>query len=847
MILVGSPYWGKISAMRKILLFFFILTATVVFAQRDPVLKQIDLPHNYYYREMYLPQLTTGPSWVTWSPDSKSVIYSMGGSLWKQEISADVAVQLTAGTGYDYEPDWSPDGKRVAFARYNNDAVELQLLNLETRAVTPLTSGGAVNLEPKWSPDGSRIAFVSTSFNKHLHIFLATLHGDKAAIEQLTEEHKSEVKRYYYSAIDHEISPTWSPDGTEIIFVSNPEDIYGTGGFWRMKAIRGAERKEIRYEETTWRAHPDWSPDGKRLIYSSYLGRNWHQLWIMTSSGGDPFPLTYGDYDITVPRWSKDGSKIAFISNKDGNTSLWIQDVIGGKQRDLKASRLTYARPMATLKIKIMDENGKPTAARIMLTGEDGLSYAPADSWISADDSFVRSERPFEVHYFHTQGESELVVPAGKITVDVMKGFEYEWARLQSTVEAGQENSIALRLKPLAPISDWGNWASGDVHVHMNYCGTYRNTPKTMMMQAAAENLPVVFDLIVNKEQRIPDIELFSTNPDPVSTDHSLLFHSQEYHTSYWGHLGLLGLKDHFLIPGYVSYPNTGAASPYPTNSVVSDEARAQGALVGYVHPFDTAPDPAKESVTNELPVDVALGKVDYIEVMGFSDHQATATVWYRLLNCGFRLPTAAGTDAMANFASLRGPVGLNRVYVRTDGHLDADRWLQELKLGHTFASNGPLLQFKLDGKEPGDEISLTGKKKLQYRVAMRSLAPIEHLQIVSNGKVVKEIALNANHQSADETGTIEVQTNGWCVLRAWSATASYPILDLYPYATTSPVYVTVKGKPLKSPDDARYFVAWIDKMIESAGDHPGYNTDSEKEQTLHILKEARQIFSNRQ
>lgn len=824
-----------------------MLTAAVAFAQRDPVLKQIDLPHNYYYREMYLPQLTSGPSWVTWSPDSKSVIYSMGGSLWKQDLDSKVAVQLTAGSGYDYEPDWSPDGKRVAFARYNRDAVELQLLNLDTHAVIPLTSGGAVNLEPKWSPDGSRIAFVSTTFNKHLHIFLATLSGDKATIEQLTEEHKSEVKRYYYSAFDHEISPTWSPDGTEIIFVNNRENIYGSGGFWRMKAVRGSTPGEIRYEETTWRAHPDWSPDGKRVIYSSYLGRNWHQLWIMTSNGGDPFPLTYGDYDITAPRWSKDGNKIAFISNKDGNTSLWIQDVIGGKQVKLEASERRYAKPMAPLKIEVLDENGNPASARIMLTGADGLAYAPEDAWISADDSFVRAERPFEVHYFHTQGVSDLDVPAGKITVDVTKGFEYQWSHNEITAAAGQPNSLRVQLKPLAPISDWGSWASGDVHVHMNYCGTYRNTPKIMMMQAAAENLPVVFDLIVNKEQRIPDIELFSANPDPVSTDHSLLYHSQEYHTSYWGHLGLLALKDHFLIPGYVSYPNGGAASPYPTNSIVAEEAHAQGALVGYVHPFDTVPDPAKESISNELPVDVALGKADYIEVMGFSDHQSTATVWYRLLNCGFRLPTAAGTDAMADFASLRGPVGLNRVYVRTDGHLDADHWLQELKRGHTFASNGPLLQFKLDGNEPGDEISLTGKKKLQYRVAMRSLAPIEHLQIVSNGKVVKEIALSADHQSADETGTIEVQTSGWCVLRAWSANSVYPILDLYPYATTSPIYLVVKDRPLKSPEDARYFVAWIDKMIESASAHPGYNTDIEKEQTLQILREARQIFSNRQ
>ena len=90
---------------------------------------------------------------------------------------------------------------------------------------------------------------------------------------------------------------------------------------------------------------------------------------------------------------------------------------------------------------------------------------------------------------------------------------------------------------------------------------------------------------------------------------------------------------------------------------------------MGYVHPYDAIPDPVKDaSITHELPVDLALGKVDYIEVMGFSEHKSTAAVWYRLLNCGFHLPTAAGTDAMANYASLRGPVGLNRVYASVLG-----------------------------------------------------------------------------------------------------------------------------------------------------------------------------------
>src|ERR1700685_1650995 len=99
-------------------------------AQRQPVLKQIDLPHPYYYREMYLPQLTTGPGSVAWSPDSRTLVYSMAGSLWKQKLDWSVAEQLTAGPGYDYQPDCSSDGHWVVYSSYANDAIELLALNL---------------------------------------------------------------------------------------------------------------------------------------------------------------------------------------------------------------------------------------------------------------------------------------------------------------------------------------------------------------------------------------------------------------------------------------------------------------------------------------------------------------------------------------------------------------------------------------------------------------------------------------------------------------------------------------------------------------------------------------------
>ncbi|HTC78727.1 MAG TPA: hypothetical protein VK657_08925, partial [Terriglobales bacterium] len=89
----------------KILLAGLLLLSPLqVLAERKTVLAQIQLPHNYYYREMYLPQLTSGPSALTFSPDGKELVYSMGGSLWRQTIGDDQARELTHAGGYDYQP-----------------------------------------------------------------------------------------------------------------------------------------------------------------------------------------------------------------------------------------------------------------------------------------------------------------------------------------------------------------------------------------------------------------------------------------------------------------------------------------------------------------------------------------------------------------------------------------------------------------------------------------------------------------------------------------------------------------------------------------------------------------------
>ena len=374
------------------------LVAPAAQAQRQPVLKQIDVPHNYYFREMYLPQLTSGPSAVAFSPDGRTLVYSMQGSLWTQNIDSTDAEELTVGPGYDFQPDWSPDGKRIAFVRYRDDALELAEVDVASGEVKELTRNRAVNVEPRWSPDGGRIAWVSTVGTGHFHIFVGAAGAQGLTGHAVWPERRSAVVRYYYSPFDHELSPTWSPDGEELIYVGNPDTVYGTGGLWRRALSATAAPRAIRLEETTWKARPAWSPDGKRVLYSSYAGRQWHQLWITTAAGGgDPIPLSFGEFDATGARWSPDGSRIAFISNRAGTTEIWLQDVVGGAQKKLDIRARHYRQATGELRLRTLDSEGRTIAARVAIIAADGRAYAPDDAWMHADDGFdrrtVRSRR----------------------------------------------------------------------------------------------------------------------------------------------------------------------------------------------------------------------------------------------------------------------------------------------------------------------------------------------------------------------------------------------------------------------------------------------------------------------
>ena len=166
---------------------------------------------------MYLPVLTSGPSSVAWSPDSREVIYSMGGALWRQRVDSNTAQQITDGAGYDYQPDWSADGKSVVYVSYQHDAMELWLLDLASGNTKQITKNGAVNVEPRWSPDGKQIAFVSTSDGGRFHIFNLMMefgtmaHSRRSLMTRRANCHATTTRN-----MTQKFNPTWSRDGKRI-------------------------------------------------------------------------------------------------------------------------------------------------------------------------------------------------------------------------------------------------------------------------------------------------------------------------------------------------------------------------------------------------------------------------------------------------------------------------------------------------------------------------------------------------------------------------------------------------------------------------------------------------------
>lgn len=797
--------------------------------------------HNYY-----LPPVSSSPWRPSFSPDGDWIAFSMSGSIWKVRIGEDVAYELTANATYDSSPAWSPDGRWIAYtADDRSRSVNLMLLDTLTGESSALTRGEHVNLDPAWSPDGSRLLYVSTAPNGWYHIHALPLEqGVAGEPVRLTEDHAYPNERLYFGSQDLHIQPTLSPDGAEMILVSNRGIPLGSGGVWRAPVGPDAMARAtlILREETLYRTRPQWSPDGSRILYGSHRGSQSTNLYVLPVRGGEPYQLTFGDWDHFEPRWSPDGERIVYVSNRRGISELRLLQTFGGEDRAVEIRRRVHRRPMGTLRVTVSDAaTGRPTAAKVFLRAADGKAYAPPEAFQRV------AARALHLDFFHTAGEFTVKLPAGEASILAMKGFEREPAAASVAVRAGAVTQLRLDLGRFTDYTALG-WYSGSDHVHMNYGGNLHNTPENLLFMAAAEDLHVVGEKIANKDNRIFDHQFFNGAFDAGrSTPERILAWGEEYRPPFYGHINFINLAKHLISPFTTGYEGTAIESLYPSNTDMFRLARRQGAAGGYVHPFSRDPESAGYAVARGFPVDLALGAFEYLEVMTSAIHaEHTARVWHRALNCGFKVTASGGEDSITGLH--RTPaLGAARMYAYLGDRLAWNRWVDAVRRGRTFVTNGPLVRLAIDGRLPGTEIRLPPEGgSVQLEARLETAFPVDALELVQNGNVLREIPLLADGRAGMLSERIRVDQSGWYTLRATTEGPVLPIDDSRLYAETGPVYVYCGDEPVRSAEDAAYFIRWIDDITRQADEHSGWRSEREREHVLGQFREARRVFEQR-
>jgi TolB protein len=457
---------------------------------------------------------------------------------------------------------------------------------------------------------------------------------------------------------------------------------------------------------------------------------------------------------------------------------------------------------------------------------------------------YARIERSGEPA-FHTSGEFVLEAPPGKIGLEAVRGLEYWPAKLDVHIKAHATAGVELKLRRMANEAARG-WYSGTTHSHMNYGGNLRNSPENMVAMARAEDLRAVMALVANKDNRVLDRQYFIAGGGghPASQrDPDVYLHvGEEYRPPLYGHVSLLGLRDHLISPFTTGYEGTAIESLYPSNTNILRKARAQGALTTYLHPFAGDNDPLEADLghAKALPVDAALGTVDCLEWTYINSVQMA--VWHHLLNNDIVLTPVGGEDSITDLH--RGKqIGSVRTYARVDGPLTIESWLGAIRKGRTYFTSGPILDFQINGKLPGEILRLPASGgAVTLEGTVRSIAPLSKVSIHSNGCVWKEIPLDNDGKSAAFREVASIAESGWFSL--YSEGPPNGALDgEFPQAATNVVRVYVGEKKIRNRASAEYFLRWMDKLTTMTEEWPWWRSETEKSHVLSEFAQARKAY----
>jgi hypothetical protein len=732
------------------------------------------------------------------SPDGQTIAVSYQGGIWTLPRAGGAMTRLTHDAGFDIEPTWSPDGEQIAYV--NSPRFGAGDLRIVTKA------GQSVNVPKRIEVLGT-IAFQKIEWLPGDRI-LGVLRVDGQTgglgwVNWKTGETKTLAP-----------SPQWgryaaSADGQWIAFTTTldqPGQQTGNDGIsadvWHVPINGGEPEKLFRFPS---RVHDlCWSADGSGLFVVSELGGGqahndiWHVP--LRDSLQRMRKLTLGQGDEDRPSVSRDGRWLVFTDNQRGPTSLIARDWVDDSDRVVRIERLEFGKPTGRLRVATMDRD-EPMTVRLSVTQVDGKFSAPPGSLYRTLNDYG---------HFYCEQSAEWALPAGKYRVRAFHGLEYRPVSGEIEITADQMIDLTLQLERWAELPTRG-WYSGENHIHANYgYGQWYNSPATMLTQCAGEGIGVNNFVVANSDtDGIFDREHFRGRLDPVSTEQTLLYWNQEFRSTIWGHMTLVNLKQ-LVEPIMTGFKETTNPWDIPTNSDIADRTHWQGGHVNYTHVAQNPEDPYQNPYTGKgIPVDVALGKIDTLDLN--ASYAGTVVLWHKLLNCGFRLPASAGTDVFLNRVVSRLPGG-DRVYVKIDGPLDYAKWIDGLRAGRSFVTNGPMLEFSVGPSQFGDTIKLDKPRELEITAMARSHFPMAKVEVIYNGEVIATVPLNDSKQAAALQNSIKLDRSGWLALRASGpGHADHPVGSLD--AHTSPIYVEVAGSPKGSRADAEFFLKWIDRL----------------------------------
>ena len=264
----------------------------------------------------------------------------------------------------------------------------------------------------------------------------------------------------------------------------------------------------------------------------------------------------------------------------------------------------------------------------------------------------------------------------------------------------------------------------------------------------------------------------------------------------------------------------------YPPLSYACDLAADQGGLVIWCH----------NGQGMEAPVAAALGKVHAMNLFDPYWSDIEYLNWYHMLNTGIKLPVSTGSDWFVCSA--------NRVYSQTNGEFEYESWLDGVRKGRTFITNGPALFLSVSGHEPGDTIEVEPGTRLNVHANWNSHYTVDHVEIVVNGNVVARREFPGGTTNGHLEAELTADADGWIAARLGSASRDSFNQSLW--AHTSPVYIAGTGvTAAASAQSASYFVDRIDEGIKWVKTKGRFYTDAQRKEVVDLFKQGQDCYSN--